>query len=139
MFNWLKKHNRQGLETPDPTPIEVTLRDRPLNIHEQIARFTRDDKVQQSLRNQGIDTFDEADDFEIPDAEEYRSPYEEIEMIDEMPVEHLQTRLDEQKAGVAGDIPLDRLNRAQERLKPKPKVEPKAEFQAAGAAAKAAE
>lgn len=122
MFHWFKKHTSSGLEVPDTTPIEVTLRDRPLTIQEQIARFTRDEVIQAHLRNQGIDTFEEADDFDIPDSEHPKSPYEEILMEDEIPLSHVHARFAEQKAGLVAPTPTERLNATVERFKPKAKA-----------------
>lgn len=120
--NWFKKHRKDGLEVPDPTPIEVPLRDKPLTIHEQLARFTSNSAVMESLKNRGFDTFDEANDFDIGEADEFVSPYEAVQMAEDDDFEHVQTRLDEQKAGQVGEMPSDRYERAMERLKPKAKA-----------------
>lgn len=131
-----KKHTDDGLETPDQTPIEVAMRTRPLTIHEQIARFCKDEAVMNSLKNKGFDTFDEADDFDIPEDREFISPYERqvptVDMIDEEPIDasqFAQTRLDEINRGLVQPIPEERLNRATERLKPKAKEPAKAPAQ----------
>lgn len=141
-----KKHTDSGLETPDQTPIEVTLRTRPLTIHEQIARFCKDEALNNSLKNNGFDSFDEADDFYIPESEEFVSPYERqvptVQMIDEEPIDsthYVQTRMDEINHGKVGMMENERLNRVAERLKPiakaplAPAQPPKAEPPAKGA------
>lgn len=138
MFHWFKKHTKEGLEIPDDTPIEVSLRDRPLTIAEQLVRFTSNDEIKERLRTAGYDTFDEANDFDTGDLdhEDMHSPYEEHFNGSVMPLSHVQTRLDEQKAGMVEEMPIDRYDRAKEALRAKPKVEQKAKAEPAPAAAK---
>lgn len=123
MFHWLKKHTKEGLEIPDDTPIEVTLRTTPtmpLTIQEQLMRFTSSEEIKQRLKMTGHDTFDEADDFNVSsDQDEFVSPYEVRQMDEDDPTAFLQTRLDEQKANMAGEMPYDRLDRANTRLRAK--------------------
>lgn len=123
-FKWFRKHNKQGAEIPDPTPIEVPMRP-PLTIQQQLARFEANQALMAHLSSQGLDTMEQAEDFgpdEPEDPHFRRTPYEMAD--DDLPV---QTRLDEQRGGMVADIPQDRLERAQERLrearKPKAKVE----------------
>lgn len=113
MFNWSKKHTKDGLEVPDPTPIEINIK-RPLTLQEQIIRFTQSEFNKQQLQKAGIDTFDEADDFDTGDLEDddFKSPYEkEFDGINP------QTRLDEIRGSMVEEMPIDRQDRAQERLK----------------------
>lgn len=64
MFHWFRKHTKDGLEKPDPTPLEITLTvERPLTLQEQMARFFRDPVAQNVIRKHGKETFQEADDF----------------------------------------------------------------------------
>lgn len=128
MFRWFKKHTKDGLEVPDPTPIEVTMRTKPLTIAEQLQRFVENDDLKARYKNNGIDTFDEANDFDMPDMDddERRTPYEDQFYGTEMPFNGLQARLDEQKAGMTEEIPIDRLERAKERLRSKPTAQPAA-------------
>lgn len=128
MFNWFTKNNKDGLEIPDPTPIEVTLRDKPLSLNEQIMRFTSNEMHMAALRNKGIDTFDEADDFDTGDLDgpDFNSPYEDQFEPSEIGLNRVQTRLDEQKSGMVEEIPIDRSDRAKDNLRrlnePKPKA-----------------
>lgn len=126
MFHWFKKHTADGLEKPDTTPIEVPLRDRPLTIAEQLARFTTSEEFKERLRSAGMDTFDEADDFDTGDLEvdDFKSPYEEHFHGSAMGLNDVQTRLDEIKGGMTEEMPIDRLDRAKERLRAKPKAQP---------------
>jgi len=122
MFNLFKKHNAKGLETPDPTPHEITLRDdfkRPLTIAEQIARFTAANDFQKLVNASGLDTLEDADDLEVDDDTEAlfgRTPYETREDV----LDGHQTRLDEIRGGQLQEPDFERVNRAQERLKRKP-------------------
>lgn len=140
MFHWFKKHNSEGLETPDSTPLEVTLKTiPPLTLQQQIERFVRAPDLQALARSRGFDTFDEAEDFgEIdPGMDGLYSPYEDKFDPNGIPHPHIQTRLDEQKHGLVEQLPPARvvkanqyirgLKRKPEPLKPSPKdavVEP---------------
>lgn len=145
MFHWFKRHTKDGLELPDPTPHEITLREdfkRPLTIQEQIERFTRASDFQKAMEARGMDTLEDADDIEVDGEEEAviehlfgRTPYEAREDA----LDGVQTRLDEIHGGQVAEIPPDRLERAQERLKamraegrPKPAPDQPARKEGAG-------
>lgn len=121
MFHWFKKHTKDGAETPDSTPLEISLRQKPLTLAEQIARFVSSDDLKQHLRSKGADTFDEADDFEMPgdEPDDYPTMHEDRAFESELGIKGLQARLDEQKAGMTGDFPSERLKSIQDRLRPK--------------------
>lgn len=108
MFHWFKKHSKDGHELPDDTPIQIPIMDRPLNIQEQLARFVRSPEIDAIHRNNGVDTFDEADDFNI-DEPEFKTPYEMHGMEDEEPV--VQTRMDEIKSGLVTPQESGRVNK----------------------------
>lgn len=110
MSFFFRKHTTDGLETPDPTPIEVPAGlHRPLTLAEQLARFTASSEAKEQLARLGADTFDEADDLDV-DEEGPRSPYEKDFLGSEMP--HVQTRLDEQRGGMVEELPEERAERA---------------------------
>lgn len=118
MYRWFKKHTKDGLETPDPTPIEVNL-PRPLTLAEQILRFTGSPEVRRQMQEKHMETFEEADDLDVDDDLDGKvAPYEEAFVGSEMRP-HVQTRLDEIHAGMVEDIPEDRLERAKDRIKAK--------------------
>lgn len=127
MFHWFRKHTEDGLEVPDPTPIEIPLAERPLTLSEQMQRFITDPSASKLLRERGIDTFDEADDFDIVDPEGCLTPYEAEFNDDE--VLSVQTRVDELKSGIVEEIPSDRQNDVRDRVdkKRRPLTEPKKE------------
>lgn len=124
MFKWWKKHTKDGLERPDPTPIEISLDSRPLTIHEQLARFVTNNEIRERQMRAGIDTFDEADDFDIEDEDEMYnfSPYEDRADATGIGLNRVQTRFDELKAGTVDEMDIARMDRAREALRPKAKV-----------------
>lgn len=115
-FKWFKKHTADGLEVPDPTPIEIPLDMRPKTLAEQLRQIAHASDLREALSQRGIDTFDEADDFNLPSdtVEEFQSPYEE--QFDPLGA---GTRLDEIRGGMAEEMPEDRMEAAKERLKRK--------------------
>lgn len=72
-----------GKETPDPTPVAVPVgHDRPLTLREEMRRFIRNELSQQA-QEEGHESFEEFDDFSIPDEEpDLTSPYT-VQMQDE--------------------------------------------------------
>jgi len=76
-----------GKEIPDPRPMEISPRmERPLTLQEQIDRVLRQ-RVSREAANQGHETFEEANDFdveEIFDSPSFMSNYEIVE--DEIPI-----------------------------------------------------
>lgn len=76
-----------GREIPDRTPVEMPLKwKRPPSIHEMIARAVRESHWEEKMRSQGMETFREADDFEIDGEEEAPfSQYQVNDMQDEVP------------------------------------------------------
>lgn len=72
--------NEDGWEVPDPTPVAwpAGVR-RPETLTEQIRRLVRLE-VSKAAAEQGMESFEEADDFDMDDDDELRSPYELTEM-----------------------------------------------------------
>lgn len=57
-----------GREVLDPTPVAIPAGfKRPPSLEEQIKRLVADRDIQRSLSDAGLETFDEANDFDIPD------------------------------------------------------------------------
>ncbi|UDN67571.1 hypothetical protein [robinz microvirus RP_48] len=75
----LKFLDAKGHEIPDPQPLEIPARfKRPETLAEQIRRVTKGALSLQAAE-QGFETFEEAEDFEIDDDSfDPSSPYEEI-------------------------------------------------------------
>lgn len=73
-----KRLNPKGQEVLDPTPVAPPVgynRQRPLA--EQIRDMVRSERLAQEVQNAGFETFEEADDFDIPDDPiDPNTPYE---------------------------------------------------------------
>lgn len=80
--------DKKGREVPDPRPVEwpANLK-RPLTLQEEIQRFVRVEMSQRAAEH-GMESFEEADDFDVGDEDEWQSPYEMTEMQEETPPPH---------------------------------------------------
>lgn len=66
-----------GRELNDPTPVSPPLNyKRAPSLAEQIREMVRSEALAQALRSQGVETFEEADDFDVGDDFDPSSPYE---------------------------------------------------------------
>lgn len=72
------RYNERGEELPDPTPMELPVGfTRPPTLSELVARLVIDPAVQAELRAVGIETEEEANDFDVPDElPDPTSPYQ---------------------------------------------------------------
>lgn len=67
-------------EFPDPTPVEMPLGfKRPPSLQEEIQRLIRV-QMSQLAQEDGYESFEEADDFEVDEDPDPLSPYEVVEM-----------------------------------------------------------
>lgn len=76
--NILKRFTNRTEENDGvPAGIPVNYR-RPPTLQEQIARFVQSAQIRQELANAGVETFEESEDFDVPDdnAHDMTSPYE---------------------------------------------------------------
>lgn len=65
-----------GFEVPDPKPVEMPTRLKlPQSRADQIRAFVRQEMSEQ-MHAQGFESFEEADDFDLPEGEDWASPYE---------------------------------------------------------------
>lgn len=72
----MAKHDEYGREIPDPTPVSVPAGwSRPLPLAEQIRRMVRQE-MSQHAQAQGMESFEEADDFDVDEDSDPLSPYE---------------------------------------------------------------
>lgn len=70
--------NPDGREVLDPTPVEIPLGyQRPATLQEQIARLMAAEDFKRAMRARGQETFEEANDFEVGDDYDPKSPWEE--------------------------------------------------------------
>lgn len=73
-----RRWDDQGRYHPDPTPIAPPVGyTRSPSIADQIRTMVRSEALRQHAESQGQDTFEEADDFNIGDDYDPRSPWEE--------------------------------------------------------------
>lgn len=75
-------------EIPDPTPVEVPIemKEGPGLVEEMVHRLV-DQALSRQAQSHGKETFAQADDFDVPDEEEWRSPYELQDMQEDFPLE----------------------------------------------------
>lgn len=84
IFNFIRsprssnsRHNSEGAEVLDSTPMALPVGfTRPPTLQEQVARLVRSEAFRIAAEKNGIETFEEADDFDDPD-DDPTSPYEE--------------------------------------------------------------
>lgn len=78
------KYDERGRELPDPTPVEVPVHLRRRDgLQDQIRRLIRTELSRQAAA-QGMESFEEADDFEVDgEAEDFVTQYEMTEMQEE--------------------------------------------------------
>lgn len=72
----------------DSTPIEVPLGALQPSFEDEIRSYIRNELSQQ-LEKAGLPTFEEEDDFDVPEDDEWHSPYELKEMQEELPLSEL--------------------------------------------------
>lgn len=67
------KYNEKGQELPDDTPLEIPAGfKRPETLHEMMKRYVRSEQFRQAADAAGVDTEEEANDFEVEDEEDDR-------------------------------------------------------------------
>lgn len=73
--------NEKGQEVPDPTPVEVPLRFREkyVSLHEKIAAYVRSEQFKLKAEAEGLETEDEANDFDVEEEETGDLPYSPAE------------------------------------------------------------
>lgn len=77
--NQYAKLYKDGCEVPDPRPIAIPVGFKsPESIAQTVARLVKNIDIQRELRRQGRETFEEANDFDIPGEElDPKSKWEE--------------------------------------------------------------
>lgn len=73
------KYNARGEEIPDTTKPELPLGfKKPESLAEQVRRLVRSEHIKMAAQAAGVETWEEADDFDVGDDYDPRSPFEEI-------------------------------------------------------------
>jgi hypothetical protein len=71
--------DKQGREIPDPDPISIPLGfKKPETLAEAVRRLVRSDDWAKKMADDGQETFEEADDFEVGDDFDPSSPFEQV-------------------------------------------------------------
>lgn len=81
------KFDKEGRrELPDPTPVELPLRLRkPETQEDMMRRIVLEEHLSRQAREEGLETFAEADDFEIDEDPDPISHYEVLDLEGESP------------------------------------------------------
>lgn len=122
--------NARGEEIPDPRPVALPVGfKRPQSLQERMKYLLRSEELQRAQERAGIETFDEADDFEVDEQDPLQgTPYED-DFDPERP--GAIAREQELRAGYVEDIRPEKKARAKdlhEKVKAhfkKPKADPK--------------
>lgn len=111
----------QGRELPNPTPIAPPLGyQKQPTIRETIRNMVLSERLRQEAQAAGVETFEEADDFEVGDDYDPTSPYEEV--FEPLPVvDHNKTL-----ATAIADELVSKLGTADPSATPKPEGAPEA-------------
>lgn len=71
--------NAQGQEVLDPTPVAIPVKRKHYSQADRLRDLIRSEALARDLAKAGVETFDEADDFEIEDDPvDPQTPYEEV-------------------------------------------------------------
>lgn len=80
----MAKYDKNNCECPDKTPIEIPIGyTEPESLQDMIARLINANDFRQKLEAEGVDTPEEAEDFETDDDSEIKSEHEMVDMLDE--------------------------------------------------------
>lgn len=70
---------QDGKEQPDSVPYAPTIKGgRALSIRENVLNIVRSEQFRKAMEEQGNETFEDADDFDVDDDYDPTSPYEEF-------------------------------------------------------------
>ncbi|AXH74273.1 MAG: hypothetical protein [Microviridae sp.] len=82
----MAKYNSLNQQIPNKTPVEMPIGyERPESLSSMIARMIHSNELQRAAHKQGLETFEEADDFDGDDEGEMVSPYQMTDMQEEHP------------------------------------------------------
>lgn len=123
----LSGYNKRGEEIPDPTPTALTIDPEvEMPLHEKVMRAIRSEEWSRRMQAQGRETFDEANDFDVPDEPpEFKSIHEDESgdviayqegvrsgFVEEIP----QERIEASKKAVSGALEARRELTAKQKL-----------------------
>ena len=84
------KHLKEGAEVVSSTPKFVAVKPSGDPQRDYIRSLIQSERLQQELDAQGIETWEESQDFDVGDDDEPNSIYEMEEFFDPEPIEELQ-------------------------------------------------
>lgn len=77
--SWVSKYDEEGREIMDPTPVAIPAGFKPPEtIEEKILRLVRAREIQAQLEAQGLETFEDAEDFDVDDDFDPATPFEMV-------------------------------------------------------------
>lgn len=106
-------YNAQGEEIPDSTPVELPVGfTRPKTLQETMRDLLRNEEVRRALEKHDMETFEEADDFEMEDEDRdprfpANSPYEQ-----DFDPDGVIAKEQAIKSGFVEEIPIERKRKA---------------------------
>lgn len=110
VVNALSSYNTRGEEIPDPKPSGLHLSfKRPLPLGERIRKLVQNELLARELDEAGVETFEDADDFDVPEDPIDPTPYEET-----FDPDHTTCREQELRAGFVEERPRERIAKAKE-------------------------
>lgn len=75
----MSRLDENGHEVPDPTPLAIPVgAKKPESLEERIRRLVRSERFGNAMSEQGFETFEESEDFDIEDDPVTNTPYEEF-------------------------------------------------------------
>lgn len=81
------------LEIPDKTPVAMPIGyERPESLQSMIARMVHSHALMTAAQKQGMETFEESDDFDVDDEGDLTSPYQMTDMQEEYVTPKPQTQ-----------------------------------------------
>lgn len=108
-LNRASSYNERGEEVPDPRPTQLAIDFKaPTDLNTRVHQLVQNSLLQQELDAAGIETFAEADDFEMEDKDP-NTPYEEN--FDPL---FTTAREQEIRAGFVQEIPREVVEKARE-------------------------
>lgn len=110
---WIFRKSDGRRENLDPRQLSLPVgMERPESLQEKMKRLVRDEVLQQKLSQEGVETFEEADDFDIPDDPvDPTTPYEE-----HYDPKGMTAREQEVRSGFVEDVSEQRVMTAREKI-----------------------
>lgn len=97
-----QRYNDKGEEIPDPRPVEVPLHfRRPPDLHEMVRRAVMSESWSRRMAEQGLETEEEANDFDVGDGDDPDDSFARAEVAYQMAEDFPREKERVQEAGKA--------------------------------------